>query len=154
MNSVFPNSEEQRVRDRQYIREIMIAVHLEKLRKDQLVKACQDSIMILNEEHVDCEWQDNDLLVHRARLWLLEMLMSALLKTTMPLPDPELFSVINRDTEWTRVLPLFMQDLVQNPTPFLLQQSLIQCSCIDRGLSRLYPTALSFAEMIHDTLLE
>ena len=161
-------SEDPRARDRRFIRAIMVEVYRQKIGIQDLSKACQDSIQMLQEEMVDLgvaeidqnpsvpqelSEERNCLLVIRTRIWILEMLDSALLKKEFPSLSSELVPIINHDTEWSRILPLFLTDLIQNPTPFLLQQSLFQCSCIDRGLAKLYPTCLSFAEMIHDTLL-
>lgn len=161
INLLMDPSEDTRARDRQFIRAIMLEIHRQTIGLQDLMKACQDCIQMLQEEAIDLGFigdvppgqEDNGLLVIRARIWLLEMLTSALLKTEFPSLAPELIPIVNHDTEWSRILPLFLTDLIQNPIPFLLQQSLLQCSCIDRGLAKLYPTCLSFAEMIHDTLL-
>lgn len=152
---------------RKYIRKVVMAIRDgsegdradKTVKQDDLLRACQMNIEVLQEERNDYQLVDDNLLASKYRVWMNEVIIAVLSNKEVPEFTPEMLGAFYDSIETSvKVLLQTVEELrgheLSSVDGLLFQQSLYTCNIFDRNLGEKYASVLCFAEMLHDFLLE
>ena len=144
---------------RKCIRKVVMAIRDQTIKQDDLLRACQMNTETLEEERRDYQLDGDHLLASKYRVWMNEVLIAILNNKEVPELAPEMLGAFYDTIEdMVKFLLLRLEELrgrdLSSVDGLLFQIIFSTCNVFDRNLSSKYTSVLSFAEMLHDFLLE